>query len=121
MNNEHNRKFLLPSNEAEMKRTRIHNTAYVGTTPDHLHPQFLTPLYSASYYECLMSSREMVSYPESSNKELHCDCGNLIEYDDIEQNCAFPAYQTLLCNKCSRGHRIIVDGTLGKLIGAKLS
>ncbi|MGI0012535.1 MAG: hypothetical protein ACREBU_03705 [Nitrososphaera sp.] len=68
-----------------------------------------------------MSSGEMISYGYGPMKEIHCECGNLIKYDEIELNCAFPAYGTLNCSKCSRPHRIIIDGSLGNLLGARLS
>ncbi len=68
-----------------------------------------------------MSSPEIISYPGGYRKEIQCECGNLIKYDEVELNCAFPAYANLNCSECGRGHRVIMDGTLGNLIGARLS
>jgi hypothetical protein len=68
-----------------------------------------------------MSSEEMVSYPRGSMREIHCDCGNLIKYDDIDLNCDFPSYATLKCGECGRAHLVIVDGALDNLIGARQS
>ncbi|MGH9993372.1 MAG: hypothetical protein ACREBU_01955 [Nitrososphaera sp.] len=68
-----------------------------------------------------MTSEGMVSYPRSSRREIRCECGNFIKYDDIDLNCDFPAYGTFKCSECGRPHRVILDGTLGQLIGARLS
>jgi hypothetical protein len=57
----------------------------------------------------------------NSSRMIQCDCGNTIEYEDIGESGDFPAYSVLSCNRCSKKHRIIVDGTLGNLIGAALS
>ena len=31
----------------------------------------------------------------------------------------FPEYRTLTCDVCNKRHRIVLDGTLGKVTGAK--
>ena len=67
-----------------------------------------------------MSSEETASYPMSSVREIPCECGNLIKYDEIGLNSDFPAYGTLKCSECDHEHRVILDGTLGNLIGARL-
>ncbi len=68
-----------------------------------------------------VSTRKTISYTGISTKEIHCECGNHIKYEDIELNCDFPAYGILTCRGCGHGHRIIMDGTLGNLTGAILS
>ena len=68
-----------------------------------------------------MSSEEIASYPMSSVREIPCECGNLIKYDEIGLNNDFPAYGTLKCSECDREHRVILDGTLGNLVGARQS
>jgi hypothetical protein len=68
-----------------------------------------------------MPTDETISHRENRSKEIHCECGNIIKYDDIELNCNFPAYGTLTCGACSQAHRIIIDGTLGNLVGARVS
>jgi hypothetical protein len=68
-----------------------------------------------------MSSEKMASYQMSSVREIPCECGNLIKYVEIDLNSDFPAYGTLKCSECDHEHRVILDGTLGNLIGARLS
>ena len=67
-----------------------------------------------------MSSGEMDVRTRDSIREIHCECGNLIKYDDIDLTCEFPKYGSLKCAECGQEHRVILDGTLGKLIGARL-
>ena len=62
----------------------------------------------------------MASYPMSSVRELSCECGNLIKYNEIGLNSDFPAYGTLKSSECNHEHRVILDGMLGNLIGARL-
>ena len=100
--------------------TRIDNLAYVRTSLDQLCPEFLTPIYTRVDPTSIMSSEEMASYPMSSVREIPCECGNLIKYDEIDLNSDFPAYGTLKCSECDHEHRVILDGTLGNLVGARL-
>jgi hypothetical protein len=65
-----------------------------------------------------MSPTGVVS--QFSRKKLLCECGNVLEYGDVQQNCDFPQYCTLVCNECSTKHRIVLDGTLDNLVGASL-
>jgi hypothetical protein len=67
-----------------------------------------------------MSSEEMASYSMNSVREIPCQCGNLIKYDEIGLNSDFPAYGTLKCIDCDHEHRVILDGTIDNLIGARL-
>ena len=67
-----------------------------------------------------MSSEEMASYPISSLREIPCECGNLIKYDEIGLTSDFPAYGTLKCSECDHEHRIILDGMIDNLIGARI-
>lgn len=53
-----------------------------------------------------------------SRKEIRCDCGNVIRYEDAQSNCDFPAYMVLTCENCHMRHRTIVDGRLENLTGA---
>ena len=53
-----------------------------------------------------------------SRKEIQCECGNVIKYEDMQSNCDFPAYRVLKCSICGSGHRTIVDGRLENLTGA---
>ncbi len=55
---------------------------------------------------------------QDSRKEIHCECGNVIAYDDVQFNCNFPEYRVLECNNCSKTHQIIVDGKLLNVCGA---
>lgn len=68
-----------------------------------------------------MSPGLSIPYTGSLMTEIQCDCGNLISYDDIDSSGDFPAYTTLKCESCGREHRIILDGELGNLKGAKRS
>ena len=67
-----------------------------------------------------MSSEEMASYPTSYMREIPCECGNVMKYDEIYLNSDFPAYRILKCSECDHEHRVILDGTIGNLIGARL-
>jgi hypothetical protein len=51
-------------------------------------------------------------------RQLHCQCGNLIQYDDLQLNCDFPEHRIITCNSCQKSHRIVVDGRLASLAGA---
>lgn len=67
----------------------------------------------------MSSSKGLFSGSQSLRKEIQCNCGNRITYDDIQLNCAFPAYKTLRCSLCDMEHRIVLDGALGDITGAK--
>lgn len=60
------------------------------------------------------------SIPHDSEhiRQLHCQCGNLIQYNDLQLNCDFPEYRIITCNDCHKSHRIVVDGRLASLAGA---
>lgn len=51
-------------------------------------------------------------------RKIHCQCGNLIKYNDLQLNCDFPEYRIITCNGCQKSHRIVVDGRLASLAGA---
>ena len=51
-------------------------------------------------------------------KEIQCECGNIIRYEDIQMNLDYPAYKVLICKGCGRNHRTIIDGRLFNLSGA---
>jgi hypothetical protein len=64
------------------------------------------------------ASHSHYSSLDENLKEIHCDCGNIIAYNDIQFNCDFPEYRILECSNCSKMHKIIVDGKLVNVCGA---
>lgn len=75
--------------------------------------------HSTSFLDRTTSYSFDSSNPDQNLKrEIHCDCGNIIAYNDVQFNCDFPEYRTLECNNCSKTHRIIVDGKLVNVCGA---
>ena len=63
----------------------------------------------------MMSS---INLDHVSRKEIQCECGNVIKYEDMQSNCDFPAYSVLRCSVCGYSHRTIVDGKLENISGA---
>lgn len=57
---------------------------------------------------------------QHERKKIACECGNMMEYLDMQQNCDFPMYCVLSCVRCAKKHRVVLDGTLGEPIGAEI-